>query len=238
MEPMMRNSSFSALSAAVLALGLTAQSALADPISERRAITVSASGSVEVEPDTARINTGVTTEAETAQEALAENSRVMKEVIAGLKDAGVDAKNIQTSSLHVSPRYTRPERGDTRQIDGYQVTNQVQVVTKDIKGLGEILDKLVTLGANQLGGLSFEASESETLRDKARTEAVANARRRAELFATAAGVELGEVLTISEGGYSGPSPRPMARAMEASAVPIESGTQTLTADVTVTWALK
>jgi uncharacterized protein len=235
---MRTSSSIAILALVALALGYTAPAAFAEKISEQRSITVSADGSVAVEPDTARINTGVTTEAETAQEALAENSRIMKEVIAGLKASGIDPKDIQTSSLHVSPRYTRPQKGETRQIDGYQVTNQVEVVAKDVAKLGEILDKLVTLGANQLGGLSFEASEAETLRDEARKEAVANARRRAELFATAAGVELGDVLSISEGGYGGGSPRPMARMMKSEAVPIESGTQTLTASVSITWALK
>lgn len=223
---------------AIAALAMASPPALADDISERRAITVSAGGQVAVEPDQARINTGVTTEAATAQEALAQNSQAMKEVIAGLKESGIAPKDIQTTSFQVSPRYTRPERGATRKIDGYRVTNQVQIVTKDLNGLGAILDKLVTLGANQLGGLSFEASKAETLRDDARKQAVANARRRAELFAAAAGTELGEVLRIQEGGFSAPGPRPMVRAMEASGVPIESGTETLTANVTVTWALK
>ena len=80
------------------------------------------------------------------------------------------------------------------------MTNQVQVVVRDLDKIGDILDQLVTLGANQTNGLSFEASKAETLRDDARKEAVANAKRRAELYAAAAGVELGEVLTIDEGG--------------------------------------
>lgn len=235
----MRNlQTYLATAVATLALAMTVLPAWAEDISERRSITVAASGSVVVEPDRARIRTGVTTEAATAKEALAQNTQVMKEVIAGLKESGIDPKDIQTTSFSVSPRYTRPQKGEPRVIDGYRVTNQVEIVTGDIDGLGQILDKLVSLGANQLGGLSFEASKAEALRDQARKDAVANALRRAELFATAAGAELGEVLTIRESGTSAPGPRPMARALEASAVPIEGGTQTLTASVSITWALK
>jgi uncharacterized protein len=210
----------------------------ADDKDERRAITVSASGQVEAEPDQARITSGVTTEAATAAEALASNSKVMKEVIAGLKKSGIAPEDIQTTSFRVEPRYTRPERGEPAAIDGYRVNNQVQVLARDLDRLGEILDQLVTLGANEMGGLSFEVSKAETLRDEARKEAVANARRRAELYATAAGVELGEVLAIQEGGGGGPRPAVMGRAMKAEAVPLERGTETLAASVTITWAVK
>ena len=156
-----------------------------------------------------------------------------------LKASGIADKDIQTSSLRIEPRYTRPREGEFAQIDGYRVTNQVQVVVRDLDKIGDILDQLVTLGANQTNGLSFEASKAETLRDDARKEAVANAKRRAELYAAAAGVELGEVLSIDEGG-GGDAPQPvmhMARAMKAS-VPIERGSETLSAQVTITWALK
>jgi uncharacterized protein len=210
----------------------------ADDKPEKRRITVSATGDVDVVPDVARITSGVTTEAATAKAALAQNSTTMQKVVAALKASGIDAKDIQTSSLRVEPRYTRPREGEPAQIDGYRVTNQVQVVVRDLDKIGDILDQLVSLGANDTGGLSFEASQAETLRDDARKEAVANARRRAELYAKAAGVELGEVLSIDEGGGEAPQPvMQMARAMKSS-VPVERGTQTLSANVTITWALK
>lgn len=223
---------------ALFGLLLAPTVARADDKDERRAITVSASAQVAAEPDQARITSGVTTEAATAAQALKRNSEVMKEVIAGLKERGVEPKDIQTTSFQVSPRYTRPQRGETAAIDGYRVTNQVEILARDLDRLGEILDQLVTLGANEMGGLSFEVSKAETLRDEARKEAVANARRRAGLYAAAAGVELGEVLGIQEGGGVGPRPAPMARAMKAESVPIERGTQMLQASVTITWALK
>ena len=127
----------------------------------------------------------------------------MQKVIAALKEAGIDAKDIQTASFRVEPRYTRPIEGQAPKIDGYSVTNEVQVLVRDLDKLGDILDRLVTAGANQTAGLNFEVSKAETLLDEARQQAVANALRRAKLYAAAAGAEVGEVLTIVEGGGEG-----------------------------------
>jgi len=224
------------------AIGLTffttAPIAHADDKAPRRSITVSASGTVSVEPDQARVTSGVTADGASAREALTNNTAAMQKVIAGLKESGIDPKDIQTASFRVEPRYTRPIEGQAPKIDGYSVTNEVQVLVRDLDKLGDILDRLVTAGANQTAGLNFEVSKAETLLDEARQQAVANALRRAKLYAAAAGAEVGEVLTIVEGGGEPPRPMLMARAMKAEAVPIERGTETLAANVTITWALK
>ena len=220
-----------------LALVTTAPLAQADDEAPRRSITVSASGTVSVEPDQARITSGVTADGASAREALTNNTAAMQKVIAGLKESGIDAKDIQTASFRVEPRYTRPIEGQAAKIDGYSVTNEVQVLVRDLDKLGDILDRLVTAGANQTAGLNFEVSKAETLLDEARQQAVANALRRAKLYAAAAGAEVGEVLSIVEGGGEPPRPMVMARAMKAQAVPIERGTETLEANVTITWVL-
>lgn len=224
---------------AILGLALVgAVPAHAEEDRPRRTITVTASGSVTVEPDQARITSGVTSDGSTAREALSKNTEAMQRVIAETKASGVDAKDIQTASFRVEPRYTRPVEGQAAKIDGYSVTNEVQVLVRDLDKLGEILDRLVTAGANQTAGLNFEVRKAETLLDEARKEAVANARRRAELYAAAAAAEVGEVLTITE-GEAMPPPRPVfARAMKAAPAPIERGTETLEASVTITWALQ
>ncbi len=224
---------------AVMSLAVFAASGHADDKDARRSITVSATGSVTAAPDIAAINSGVTTEAATARAALDKNSAVMKKLIAGLKEGGIDAKDIQTSSFRIEPRYTRAHEGQASVIDGYRVINQVQVTVREIDNLGEILDSLSTLGANQMSGLSFEVSKAETLLDEARKDAVANALRRAKLFADAAGAEVGEVLQITESATGGgPRPMAMARTAMAEAVPIERGTELLQANVTITWELK
>jgi uncharacterized protein YggE len=204
-----------------------------------RLITVSATGYAYAEPDQARLSTGVAAEADTAQAALSANSELMKKVVAGLKDAGVDAKDIQTSNISVEPRYTNPRDGEAPVINGYRVSNQVGILVRDLKSLGGLLDTLIGLGANQMSGLTFEVSKAETLKDDARKEAVANARRRAELLATAAGAEVGEVVQIAEEvGYGGPRPMAMSSRAKADFVPVEAGTETLEARVTITWKLK
>ena len=227
------------LAAGVGILGLGAGAALAEEKRMDRTVTVSATGEAGAEPDMARVSSGVTSEADTAREALSRNSAAMKKLIAGMKTAGVDAKDIQTSSFHIEPRYTNPREGQTQVINGYRVANQVEIRARNLDRLGDLLDALVTLGANQMGGLSFEVSKAETLRDEARRSAIANALRRAKLYAEAAGATVGEVIAISEDVVvSGPRSYAMAKATMADQVPIERGTETLEARVTVTWALK
>lgn len=204
-----------------------------------RTVTVAASGTVTAVPDMARISTGVMSEAATAREALTRNSESMAKLIAGLKANSIEPKDIQTSSFHVEPRYTNPKEGQVAVIDGYRVVNQVEVTARNLDRLGEVLDALVTLGANQMNGLAFDVSKAETLRDDARKDAIANAKRRAELYAAAAGAKVGNVIAISEDTGGGPQPYfKAARASMAESVPIERGTETLEARVSVTWALE
>ena len=204
-----------------------------------RIITVTATGLATASPDRARVATGVVTEAGTAREALSANNAAMEKLIAGLKQNGIEPADIQTSGLNLNPRYTNPRDGQPPAIDGYQASNSVEVHVRNLDKLGEVLDQLVTLGANQMNGITFEVSAAETLLDTARKDAIANARRRAELYATAAGTTVGKVMAIAEGTDSSPQPyfkAGRAAAMSA-AVPIERGSQSLEASVTVTWEL-
>jgi uncharacterized protein len=206
--------------------------------SAERYVSVSATGSVGADPDMATISTGVIVEADTAKDALARNSTIMAKLIDGLKALGIAAKDIQTTAVNVEPRYVQAKDGRPSTISGYRVVNQVRLTVREVKRLGEMLDSAITLGANQINGVSFDVSNAETLRDEARKQAIANAKRRAELYATAAGAQLGSVLTISEDVSSGPRPMPMARATMAGSLPIEAGTRTLTVEVNVTYALR
>ncbi len=212
----------------------------AEEKSMERTITVSATGTAEAEPDRARITSGVSTEAETARQALTQNNETMSKIIDELKAKGVDPKDIQTASFNVEPVMDYSKDGQPPKLRGYRVSNQVIVLVRNLDQLGDVLDDVVSAGANQIQGLTFEVSKEDTLKDDARKEAVANALRRAKLLAAAAGAEVGNVLQISEETSSnGPityAPR-LAKAATAS-VPIEAGTSTLEASVTVTWALK
>ena len=133
-------------------------------------------------------------EADTAKEALARNSTVMAKLIDGLKALGIAPEDIQTTSVNVEPRYVQAKDGRPATISGYRVVNQVRLTVREVKRLGEILDGAIALGANQVNGIGFDVSNAETLKDEARKQAMSNARRRAELYATAAGAQLGSVL--------------------------------------------
>ncbi len=204
-----------------------------------RTVTVSAAGSVAATPDIARISTGVVTEGQTARAALDANNKAMSALLDGLKRLGIEARDIQTTHVGVEPRHQHHQDGRPPQIVGYRVINQVQITQRTIARLGETIDTSISLGANQLGGIDFEVSSAETLKDEARRQAEANARRRAELYATAAGASLDRVLTISESPMA-PGPRSLqsTRMAMADAVPVEAGEQSLSVTIHVTWGLK
>lgn len=207
----------------------------------KRMISLSATGAIKTAPDKVDISTGVTSQADSAKEALAKNTESMTKVIAALKAQGLDAKDIQTTNFSVQPLYEDRKEGQrSPKIVGYQVTNSVHLTVHDISKLGDILDRVVTLGANDVGSIEFGVAEPEALKDEARKLAIANAIANAKLYADAAGVKLGKVLTINEdqgvilARYASPAPT-----MEmAKAVPIEAGTATVEARVSVSFELE
>ncbi len=226
--------------AAALLLAAALQPAFAEDKPMERTITVSATGTAAATPDEASIQTGVSSEAKTAREALAANSRAMNEVIAKLKASGIDAKDIQTSQFSIEPVHAYPQEGQPPVITGYRAHNAVSVKVRNLDKLGEVLDQLVAAGSNEMGGITFGVSKAETLKDDAREQAIANALRRAKLYAAAAGAEVGEIVQISEDtSYLEPRPMMAGRmAMAAEAAPIERGSIDLEARVTATWRLK
>ncbi len=205
-----------------------------------RTLSLTGTGTAKARPDLAHITTGVVSEGDTAHIALAENTAAMTKVIAQLKAQGLEAKHIQTTNFSVHPKYKQSKDGRPAVIVGYRVVNSVRITVHDLENLGVILDKVVSLGSNQIGGIEFSIAESDPLTDAARKDAMADAIRKAELYTAAAGVKLGPVMTISE-HVASVTPRPVfARAaLEAKAsVPIEAGEQALSVQVNVTWELK
>ena len=206
--------------------------------------TMSGEGEVSAPPDLAHVSTGVVTRDATAQGALDANNAAMAQVVEEMKRAGIEPRDLQTSSFSVQPQYYHPPQGkdgrhEPPRIVGYQVSNTLLVRVRDLARLGAILDISVRLGANQLGGISFAVSEPAPYLETARKAAMADAIARASLYAEAAGVRLGRVLSISENGGGRPSPvfARMARAEDAAPVPIEAGEQAISARVSVTWEL-
>ena len=181
----------------------------------------------------------MTTEAKTAREALDQNTEAMAKVVEALKADGIDAKDIQTVNFSVGPVYEAKADGKPPVVVGYRVTNQVRITLHDISKLGAILDKVVTLGSNQIDSIEFGVEEPEALKDEARKLALKNVTDNAKLYAEAAGVGLGQILSITEEESSyQPRYAPMATRMDsAKEVPIEAGTASVEVRVRVSWEI-
>lgn len=209
-------------------------------------ISVTGVGSVNAAPDMATLRIGVVSEAETAGKALSQNTQSVEALFTTLDRLQIASKDRQTTQFNVSPQYRRdpPQRSPSQQnneprIVGYQVTNEVRVRVRQLDGLGELLDAVVTAGANRINGIQFEIEDQDDLLNQARRKAIENARAKAKVLAEAAGANVGRVLSIREHGTSPPpGPRPMMMAAEARSVPIARGEQELTEQYDVTFELR
>lgn len=227
-----------------LALGIASAAAADEPL--RRTMTLTGQGEITARPDIAYIDSGVTTEALTAAKALDANTKAMAAIFKGLEDMKIDKDDIQTSQFSVNPVYTQPPvqpdgTQEPAKIRGYQVTNQVTVAIRKLDGLGAALDELVQLGSNQINGVRFAIDDPEPLQDKAREAAVADALRKAKLYAGAAGVALGPIVSLSESGGYAPQPIYAMKAMamrDSAPVPVAAGTQKVTSEVTIVFGIE
>ncbi len=225
----------SALLAATLALAPVA-TALADEGKGR--ISITGTASIDAKPDLATVNAGVESTGPTARDALTANSKQMNAVFDAIKGLGIEDRDVGTSNFNIAQNWRHGPEGSKP--DGYRVSNQVSLRLRDVSRIGEVLDALTSAGVNQAGNIQFDVEDADTLLDTARSKAVGKARKRAELYAAAAGVTLGKVMNISEGGPNRQLPHPQFAAMEsrsAGAPPIAPGEQKLNVSVTVTWAL-
>ena len=206
-------------------------------------LTLSSSGEARTAPDQATISAGVTTEAPTAGEALAQNRSRMNAVVAAMRAQGIAERDIQTSGLSLNPQYIHAERQAPR-ITGYQVSNQATVNVRDLSKLGPVVDAVVRSGANQINGIGFGLQNTDAASDDARRTALRNLQRKAELYAQASGYRIVRLVTLSEsGGYQPRPPMPMFRgremAMAASAdsTNIQPGEVEVRVDVTAVYEL-
>ncbi len=190
-----------------------------------RTLTVSGTGKVFITPDIAYITIGVHTEGLEAEVAVIDNNKQAQEVIDTLKDMGVEDKDIQTTNFSIYPRQEYDTNGKPTGELTYVVDNSVFVTIRDLEMVGEVLDQVVSAGANQISGIQFDVADRTASQSEARKAAVADARAKAEELAAAAGVKLGAVQTISEYTSGGPTPMYAMREVAAaqSAVPIEVG---------------
>lgn len=177
---------------------------------------VSATGEATRVPDLAIISAGVVTRQTTATAAIQENATRMERVLSALKRAGIEERDVQTSSINLNPEY-RYQDNRAPQLVGYSASNQVSIRFRDIRNTGKILDALVAEGANQINGPTLTIDKPEGALDEARLKALAAGRARADVYARALGRRVARIVSISESGGSYPVPPPMPMMMEARA---------------------
>jgi hypothetical protein len=235
-------SAFALALAAVLA-PLRAGATTAElPADAPRAVTMTGEAEVKAPPDQAVVSAGAVTQARTASQAVAANAAIMTRVFDALAKLGLPRIAIATSGFSLEPQYPPQDerKPQPHVIIGYEVSNSIDVTLDDVTRTGAVLDALIGAGANQSAGVSFSIKDPKPLLDEARAEAAADALHRAQVYARHLGVTLGPVLSISE-GYGAPM---AARAVpflanEAMApTPISAGQQSVSATVTVTWAIQ
>ncbi len=210
------------------------------PAEAARTLSIDGTGRVELAPDMAMVRIGVTHQDRVAATALRQTSDAVAAMLARLEGLGVAARDMQTAGLSLNPVW-RDSSGQQGQPSpwGFEASNIVSLRLRDLDALGPVLDALVSDGANRLDGVSFGLQDPESAMDEARRLAVADARRKAALFAEAAGVALGQVISLSETGGGMPRPVMMEMAaMRSDAVPIAAGEVGISASVQMVFALQ
>lgn len=204
-------------------------------------ISVMGVGSVTSVPDIADVRLGVSTDARTARDALSKNSLSMKAVLDILKAEGILENDIQTQNLSLHPSFENRTPGKPPTVVGYTAQNTVAITVRELNNLGRVLDQVSEAGSNLIQSIQFGRNSTENLMNEARKLAVLDARSKAELYAKSAGIEVGKVISISEGAGHAPMPQVMARGgMETMAmdVPMAQGEVSLSASVHVVFLIE
>ena len=213
-------------------------------VEAKNTISVSGQGEIYADPDLALINFSVVTEKETVKEALQENKAKMNKVIEGMKDKGVEEKDLKTTTFDIRPRYEWYEKSNSdkereRVLVGYEITQELQTKIRNLEQVGEIIQVATGAGANRVGNIQFTIEEKEELQQQAKEEAIQNAKEKAQKTASQLGVKLAKIVDFSESfaaprGYSGVAEKEMA---EDTAPQIEPGQNKVEVNVSITYRI-
>lgn len=206
-----------------------------------RTITVPGEGRVSVRPDLAELRVGISLTEKTVQAARTAGAIALQAVLSRLRTLAVKDRDIQTSIVSMTPAYDYSSDRNGPRLVGYTLTNSVSVTIRDLDRVGDVIDGALTSGATTLDSVAFRVADPAPVQRQARERAVADARARAETLAASAGVQLGGVVAIVEGGAEPPfQPYPQMRAMAArdESTPIEAGTNEISVAVTVTFTIR
>ncbi|MBE1282559.1 MAG: DUF541 domain-containing protein [Rhodobacteraceae bacterium] len=224
--------------AGLLSTGLMAGGALAEETP--RLITVSGQGQVDAVPDMATITLGVTHEHAEAGQAMDAVSLAMTEMLSRLKALGLEDRQIQTTQITLNPLWANRnhDSNSAPRITGFVASNAVSVNVLDLDHLGRVMDAVLTGGANDFNGLRFGLQEPEPLMSQARAKAVDDAIRKARELATAAGIELGDVMSITEHGGGRVTPVHAEMSARAASVPVAAGEMAVTVGVNMVFEIE
>jgi len=229
---------------AVLALVVGACAPVAGSPAAVRSLSVAGSGTAYLVPDIAYIYLGVHTELPSASEAVTANNAQTEQMIAALTNFGIDAKDIRTTNFSIYPfdKYDTLTGTPTGE-KYYSVDNTVYVTVRDLSKLGDLLDTVVSAGANTVNSIQFDVADRDSALKQARADALKDAKSKADELAAVAGVSVGEIQTIS---FLDSQPYPLydgrggggGGGEAASAVPIAPGQLTFVVTVNVTYEIK
>jgi len=234
---------FIALSLLVFTLVLAGVSAQAEGV--QPTINVTGTGQITLPPDMATVVVGIQTESEESGGALDQASAATLAILERLSAEGISSSDIKSGAVRLQPRYSSSVLSTGQQIVGYRAVNTVEVAVLDLSALGGLLSALVGDGANRLDRVTFGLQDPSAAQDEARYLAVAEAIRRAHLYADAADVVVGDVLNISEQGnvgYRGLTAEPavmieMAQSAPSLDVPVAAGEIMLNASINMVFEI-
>lgn len=229
----------------MVALTLLAAPAVAADVqiqAQAPVVELTVSDTVNAAPDLVRVGAGVTTRAQTAQQAVRQNAAEMQKVVDRLKALGVADKDIQTANFNLNAQFNYPNGGGSPVFAGYQASNEVTVRLHQIDKTGEVLDALVAAGATNINGPAFMLADPTVAQQSARTEAYQRGQAMAQGYARMAGYTGVRLLEVSEnvqlGGPPPPAPpMPVAFRAEAAKTPIEPGEVGATVSLTLKYEM-
>ncbi|BBC73664.1 conserved hypothetical protein [Altererythrobacter sp. B11] len=226
--------------AALAALAVPASAAEVQIQATGPVVELTVNESVDVAPDVANVSAGVTTQAQTAVEAMQQNARQMNAVVARIKQLGIAERDVQTTGINLSAQYDYDQESRSQVFRGYQASNRVSVKLRDIQKTGQVLDALVAAGATDLGGPDWSVEDDSAARAEARRNAMKTALAQARDYASMAGYSDVRLLEINESvSHQAPTPmfRVAAEAVRPQNTPVQPGQVQAGVTVTVKYEL-
>jgi uncharacterized protein YggE len=213
-----------------------------DNDSPKSTLSVSGSGVVTLSPDIAYVTIGVHTEGSDASDVVAENNQDTQAVIDSLESLDINPQDIQTTNFSIFPQQQFDENGRPTGEITYMVDNSVFVTVRELDNIGEVLNAAVEAGANSISGIQFDVEDRTDAIAEAQAAAVQNAQSQAENLAQAAGIELGQIISINTFGGAVPLPKfdgvgGGAAVAESSQVPVSTGQMRISIEVNMVFEI-